>query len=77
MGMGQWVEAISEYNKLPKTQEIIKKIEKARAEIRRSMRKDLYAILGIQNKKAGDNEIKKAYRKAAVQWHPDKHFTAR
>lgn len=47
------------------------KIKKAKVAHKRSKKKDLYAVLGV-SQAATESEIKSAYRKAALRFHPDK-----
>lgn len=50
-------------------------LDNAKLELRKSKRKDYYKILGI-SKNASQDDIKKAYKKAALKHHPDRHAHA-
>ena len=51
------------------------KLRKAQIEIKKAKRKNYYTILGV-DKNAGEADIRKANKKAAIKWHPDKHANA-
>ena len=46
------------------------KIRQTRVEEKHSKKKNYYGILGV-DEHATEEQIKKAYRKLALQWHPD------
>jgi DnaJ family protein C protein 7 len=50
-------------------------LEEARSALKKSKHKDYYKILGV-DKSAGEEEIKKAYKKMAMVHHPDRHSNA-
>ena len=72
----QWEAAVREWKTIhevdPMDQSAAKEFRNAQKELKKSERKDYYAILGVQ-KDADDAQIKKAYRKLAIVHHPDKN----
>ncbi|KAI8083259.1 uncharacterized protein B0P05DRAFT_536717 [Gilbertella persicaria] len=72
----QYEEAVRDYRKLTEVdagnREYHNLLRKAELELKKSQRKDYYKILGL-TKSASESEIKKAYRKLALQYHPDKN----
>lgn len=73
---GDWEAAVREFKDLqeqdPQDGSIAKELRKAELELKKSKRKDYYKILGVE-KDADENQIKRAYRKAAIIHHPDKN----
>ena len=50
-------------------------LAKAQKALKKAKRKDYYGLLGI-DKHADEDAVKKAYKRAALKWHPDRHSTA-
>lgn len=73
---GDWEAAVRDWKELqemdPTDPSISKELRAAELEQKKSKRKDYYKILGV-DKDADANQIKKAYRKAAIVHHPDKN----
>jgi len=76
MTLEKYEEAVRDYEKAQQLDrentEVARGLREAKLELKKSKRKDYYKILGIL-KNADDHEIKQAYRKAALKWHPDKN----
>ncbi len=68
--------AIADYEEAagyePDDRGIRQSLHAAKVELKKSERKDLYKVLGL-TKRATEHEIRKAYKKQALQYHPDRH----
>lgn len=75
MKMEKYEEAVADFERaqqLEDTKELRIEIKEAKLELKKSKRKDYYKILEV-SKDATNHEIKKAYRKMALIYHPDKN----
>jgi DnaJ homolog subfamily C member 7 len=70
--------AIADYKTLselyPEKREYRQKIANTQKQAKMAARKNYYAILEV-GRDASDAELKKAYKKKSLQWHPDKNMS--
>jgi len=79
MGAENWDEAVRSYRRAHEidqgNREAGEGLQRAEAALKQSKNKDFYKILDVP-RNADEQQIKKAYRKKALEWHPDKHQDA-
>eukprot|EP01116_Phalansterium_solitarium_P001811 TRINITY_DN11623_c0_g1_i1.p1 TRINITY_DN11623_c0_g1~~TRINITY_DN11623_c0_g1_i1.p1 ORF type:complete len:507 (-),score=151.47 TRINITY_DN11623_c0_g1_i1:299-1819(-) len=74
--MEKWDEVVRDLEKVqqmdPENSDTRQRLRTAKLELKKAKRKDYYKILEVP-KNCDDDAIKKAYRKKALQYHPDKN----
>ena len=76
-GEEAYEQAVREYDRAtgmdPSSQAFDTGLRKSKLELKKSKRKDYYKILDLPKDCDDQAQVKKAYRRAALKWHPDKH----
>ncbi|RKP01162.1 hypothetical protein CXG81DRAFT_26130 [Caulochytrium protostelioides] len=77
MQLKEYEEAVRDYtvlcqNLAPKQPSLRQALKTAKELHQKASRKDYYEILGISDRGCSQNQLKKAYHKLALQYHPDK-----
>lgn len=76
LGLSEFEGAVQDYTKATQLDQhnsaAAQGLHRAQVELKKSLQKDFYKELGVP-RNANPRAIKKAYRKAALLWHPDKH----
>ena len=79
METGSYDQAVNDLKQLrgldPTNQEYVRLLTEAQAKLVSSAAQDLYGVLGV-GRQAGAEEIRRAYRRAALSHHPDRHTLA-
>jgi len=76
MALEEYTDAIRDFNEASQHDAtgfgVQAKLKDAQSAAKKAKRKDYYKVLGVE-KNATDAEIRKAYKKLALKWHPDKN----
>ncbi len=76
MGLNMFEEAKYDYQKVkdndPSNTDVHRLLEESKKEEKKAKKRDYYKILEL-GRDANENDIRKAYKKLALKWHPDRN----